>query len=93
MLETSQNVLRIVALVASTALFAGLWANDRPAPMLAQHGTLHRPEMTGRILDSQPVRLVTITAEPELPTRETENETLRLTIGGLTKTVFSKPTA
>lgn len=36
MADTSQTAVRVIALVVTTALFAGAWANDRPLESMAQ---------------------------------------------------------
>jgi len=57
--ETTQSISRLLALVAFTALFAGLWANDRPANAMA--------------LKTGPIPHGIVVIEPEwIPVSETE---------------------
>jgi len=70
--EMTQSISRVLALVALTALFAALWANDRPANAMA--------------LKSGPIPQGMVIVEPEwVPVPETEpaSETLEENVSSL----------
>jgi hypothetical protein len=62
MLETSQPLVRAFALVAATALFAGIWANDRPqaAPAPRSIATRSRHSALGEKPAAQPASTMTV---------------------------------
>ena len=84
MLESTQPVMRVVALVAFTALFAGLWNGDReawssqPPPAAMAQWVPHVP----REMDNEP-KLAGITGKHSEP--QLASPVLEMRIGGVTK--------
>lgn len=79
MTETSQSLIRLIALVAVTAFFAGLWNNDRPVGVMARKSA----PQTNSLAQQTPQ--APRSAAPAIP-GDTSMTTLQVNIGRLSKT-------
>lgn len=87
MLEMSQSVIRVTALLAFSAVFAGLWVNDRPGEAMAQGALPEKASVVERQdVDPSPSKPAT-TVQTKCTTKPAERVTMSIQVGAHHKTL------